>query len=98
MPLYLLYCVAVLICIPTTLHARPVECVISNAPESLTDFSFLIGHHEVTLHAWTGESWTPPRPTLAQWRGWYGLDDMAIYDEWKDPGAEPANIGINVRF
>ncbi len=97
-PFYFLFCVTALISIPTAPHAKLVECVRSNAPESLTDFSFLIGHHEVTLHGWTGETWTPPRPTVAQWRGWYGLEDMAIYDEWKDPGAEPANIGINVRF
>ncbi|MCR9259256.1 MAG: hypothetical protein NXH95_06010 [Pseudomonadaceae bacterium] len=97
-PLYLFCCLAALISVSATQHAEAVECDSSNAPETLTDFSFLIGRHEVSLHAWTGEAWTPPRPTIAEWRGWYGLDDMAIYDEWKDPGAEPSNIGINVRF
>jgi hypothetical protein len=97
-PIYLPVMVAALISIPSTLRAETVECTAGEVPKALADFSFLIGHHDVTLHGWTGETWTPPRPTLAQWRGWYGLDGKAIYDEWKDPGAEPANIGVNVRF
>ncbi len=97
-PLYVPIIVAALISIPTTLRAEPMVCNPSDAPEALTDFSFLIGHHEVTLHAWAGDTWTPPRPTTAHWRGWYGLDGNSVYDEWKDQGAEPANIGINVRF
>ncbi len=59
-------------------------------------FDFLIGQHEVTLHAWTGTGWTPPRPVNARWNGKRGLDDLAIYDEWFDP--HQGSKGVNVRI
>ncbi len=65
-----------------------------DAPAETAQFEFLLGDHDVTLHAWTGSGWTPPRPVNARWRGWYGLDGHAIYDEWKDP---TSGAGINVR-
>ena len=69
-----------------------------DAPEETQQFAFLVGNHDVTLHAWTGNGWTPPRPINAQWRGWYGLDGMAIYDEWIDPQPDTGGLGTNVRL
>ncbi len=69
-----------------------------DAPEETRQFAFLIGEHQVTLHAWTGTGWTPPRPVNARWRGWYGLDGMAIYDEWIDPQPDTGGLGVNVRL
>ncbi|MEM7100246.1 MAG: hypothetical protein AAF541_18405 [Pseudomonadota bacterium] len=66
------------------------------APE-LAQFHFLVGQHTVQLHAWTGHAWTPPRPISARWNGWYGLEGMAIYDEWIDPDPQRGGLGVNVR-
>ncbi len=65
------------------------------ATPSERQFDFLLGEHDVTLHAWTGSAWTPPRPVNAQWHGRRGLADAAIYDEWFDP---QAGQGVNVRL
>jgi hypothetical protein len=70
----------------------------AQAPDALTQFNFLLGTHEVTLHAWLGETWSPARPINAQWRGWYGLEGFAIYDEWIDPDPTRGGRGINVRM
>jgi hypothetical protein len=74
-----------------------------SAPSELAQFSFLIGDYTIDAQAWAGKDWTAPGqvPVPARWNGWYGLDGMAIYDEWytQDPGvnAETAR-GVNVRF
>ena len=78
----------------TCAHLKPSN----KAPEKIAQFAFLIGEHDVTLHAWTGNQWTPARPIKARWRGWYGLQGMAIFDEWLDPDPTRGNVGINVRF
>ena len=67
----------------------------ANGEDASTQFDFLIGDHDVTLHAWAGTGWTPPRPVNARWRGWRGLDEQAIYDEWQDP---QSGVGVNVRM
>ena len=73
-----------------------------NAPEEISQFSFLIGDYTITLHAWQGDQWSPPQPgTFARWNGYYGLGGMAIIDEWfnPDPGLDPdAPRGVNVRM
>ena len=69
-----------------------------DAPAATRQFEFLLGNHDVTLHAWTGSGWTPPRPTNAHWRGWYGQDGMVIYDEWIDPDPNSGGRGTNVRL
>lgn len=72
-----------------------------HAPIATKQFDFLVGDFEVTLHAWRNNAWTPPRPTKARWNGWYGLEGMAIVDEWfdPDPAANPkGGRGINVRM
>ena len=69
-----------------------------DAPPETRQFEFLLGDHDVALHAWTGEGWTPPRPVNARWRGWYGLSGHAIYDEWEDPQPNTGGAGINVRL
>lgn len=71
----------------------------AEAPPQMRQFAFLLGEFEITLHAWQGEGWSPPRPARARWNGRYGLNGMAIYDEWYDPGPdEPvASWGVNVR-
>lgn len=68
------------------------------APDQLAQFDFLLGTHEVTLHAWLGEKWSPARPGHAQWRGWHGLDGYAVYDEWIDPDPTRGSHGVNVRM
>ena len=73
----------------------------SGAPAETRQFAFLIGDHDVSLHAWRNGAWTPPRPVSAKWRGWYGLDGHAVYDEWIDPDTTQVaggNHGINVRM
>jgi hypothetical protein len=72
--------------------------VSASAPTETQQFAFLLGEHEVTLHAWTGSAWTPPRPVNAHWRGWYGLSGAAIYDEWVDPAPNTGGLGVNVRI
>ena len=83
----------------------PVRCdktqLHPSAPLETRQFEFLVGDFAINLHAWQGGAWTPPRPTKARWNGWYGLNGMAIVDEWYDP--EPAidpngGRGINVRM
>ncbi|WP_370336473.1 hypothetical protein [Parvularcula marina] len=73
-----------------------------NAPEELSQFAFLIGDYTISAHAWQNGAWSPPRPgTPARWNGYYGLEGMAIVDEWygRDPGIEPeTGRGINVRM
>ena len=59
------------------------------------DFDFLLGEHDVSLHAWTASGWTPPRPTQAQWHGHRSLKDQVIQDEWFDP---ENGDGINIRY
>lgn len=71
-----------------------------DAPPETRQFDFLIGRYEMTLHAWTGDGWTPARPVNALWEGWYGLDGRAIVDEWFDldtTNGRPPTRGVNVR-
>lgn len=63
--------------------------------QASTDFDFLLGEHDVALHAWTPAGWSPPRPVNAQWHGRRGLRDAVIIDEWFDP---QAGDGVNVRL
>jgi hypothetical protein len=89
----LIYCTAAAAadaCDPGTPHP--------NAAEQINQFAFLIGDHEVTLHAWSANGWTPPRPLNARWRGWYGLDGMTIQDEWSDPDPNTGGLGVNIRL
>lgn len=37
---------------------------VSDVPSQ--QFDFLLGEHEVTLHAWTAQGWSPPRPINAR--------------------------------
>ncbi len=67
-------------------------------PPPERQFDFLLGEHEIALHAWQGDRWSPPRPEGARWRGWLGLGDQAIYDEWHDPHPDQGGSGINVRL
>jgi hypothetical protein len=87
---------------PGLLAAQTSACDVgeasASAPAETQQFAFLLGDHEVTLHAWTGSDWTPPRPVNARWRGWYGLSGSAIYDEWEDPDPERGGLGVNVRI
>lgn len=84
----------------------PARCAYgaphAEAPAEMAEFSFLIGDFTVTLHGWRDDAWTPPRPGApARWNGRYGLEGMAIVDEWfdPDPGFESgASRGINVRI
>lgn len=73
-----------------------------DAPAELAQFSFLVGDFDITSHVWQGLDWSPARPgPHARWNGWYGLDGMAIYDEWydPDPGFDRSGFkGVNVRF
>lgn len=70
-----------------------------NAPPQTSQFGFLIGEFEISLHGWHDGAWSPPRPMGAHWNGRYGLNGMAIYDEWYDPGPDdPDGVwGVNVR-
>ena len=77
------------------LHFTLLLCISSVSQADTDQFDFLIGQHEVTLHAWTGTGWTPPRPVNAKWNGRRGLDGLAIYDEWFDP--QQGSKGVNVR-
>ena len=72
-------------------------------PAETAQFEFMLGTHEVTLHAWQAASsnWTPPRPINAEWNGYWGLDGAAIVDEWFDPPSSPDDLaarGVNVRI
>ena len=91
-----------LLACPGMLAAQESTCDVGSlsdsAPAETQQFSFLLGDHEVTLHAWTGSGWTPPRPVNARWRGWYGLSGTAIYDEWEDPDPNTGGLGVNVRM
>lgn len=73
-----------------------------NAAPELAQFEFLIGDYSISLHAWTGEAWTPPKPGVtARWNGRYVLGGMAIMDEWynPDPAQDPdAPRGVNIRM
>lgn len=69
----------------------------ADAPQETAQFHFMVGQHEVALHAWTGQAWTPPRPQGARWNGWYGLAGLAVYDEWIDPDPVRGGLGVNVR-
>lgn len=73
-----------------------------NPPET-DEFTFLLGTHDIALHAWQPQSgtWTPPRPVGAEWNGYWGLGGAAIVDEWFDPPADDTALkgrGINVRI
>ncbi|MEZ5921701.1 MAG: hypothetical protein R3C60_10165 [Parvularculaceae bacterium] len=86
--------------------APPSRCEFGaphqNAPPELSQFAFLIGDYTITLHAWRGDQWSPPQPGVtARWNGYYGLEGMAIIDEWyhPDPAQDPnASRGVNVRM
>jgi hypothetical protein len=69
------------------------------APPETAQFGFLIGEFDIALHGWQGDGWSPPRSVGARWNGRYGLNGMAIYDEWFDPGpdADVGVWGVNVR-
>jgi hypothetical protein len=70
-----------------------------DAPPQTRQFAFLIGTFDMSLHGWEGDDWGPARPAGARWTGRYGLNGMAIYDEWYDPGPDdPDGVwGVNVR-
>ena len=87
---------AVLLSAPVLAVTCPVKSA-PDAPEAFSQFHFLVGVHEMDLHAWTGHAWTPPRPQGAHWRGWVGLDGHAIYDEWVDMDPRSGGLGVNVR-
>lgn len=74
----------------------------AHAPEEIAQFAFLIGDFRVQFHAWINGAWSPPQPgNTARWNGHYGLDGMAIIDEWfhPDPATDPnAPRGVNVRM
>lgn len=73
-----------------------------SAPAETSQFAFLVGDYKIYLHKWLGDQWSPAQPGVtARWNGWYGLDGMAIVDEWfsPDPAQNPdAARGINVRM
>ena len=74
----------------------------AEAPEELSQFAFLVGDYQVRFHAWINGTWSPPQPgRTARWNGYYGLNGMAIIDEWysPDPATDPNGPrGINVRM
>ena len=75
----------------------------ADAPPEFSQFQFLVGDFTIDAQAWTGDGWTPPRQVEhpARWNGWYGLNGMAIYDEWYtvDPAQDPqTQRGVNVRM
>ncbi|MEM7365686.1 MAG: hypothetical protein AAF525_16835 [Pseudomonadota bacterium] len=88
------------------LPVAPATCdygkVHPNAPKEIAQFDFLVGDYQVTMHQWLGKQWSPPQPGVtARWNGYYGLDGMAIVDEWfhPDPAQKPdSSRGINVRM
>lgn len=69
------------------------------APAATRQFQFLIGDFDISLHGWQNGAWTPPRAAGARWNGRWGLNGMAVYDEWFDPGPDrPDGVwGVNVR-
>ncbi len=73
-----------------------------DAPAETKQFEFLVGDYTIHMHKWLGEDWSPAQPGVtARWNGWYGLNGMAIVDEWysPDPAQDPAGgRGINVRM
>ena len=83
--------------------AGPAACDFGRpnpeAPPETAQFAFLIGEFHISLHGWQGDGWTPPRAEGARWNGRYGLNGMAIYDEWFDPSADDTDgtWGVNVR-
>ncbi|MGD2129646.1 MAG: hypothetical protein PVJ33_14195 [Lysobacterales bacterium] len=83
---------------PTCAYGEPHP----NAAPELSQFAFLIGDYSITLHAWDGENWSPPKAGVtARWNGRYALGGMAIMDEWyyPDPAQDPdAPRGVNVRM
>jgi hypothetical protein len=84
----------------TTSRACEPGALHPDAPAETRQFEFLIGRYEMSLHAWTGDGWSPPRPVPALWEGWYGLDGRAIVDEWFDLDTRndrPPVRGVNVR-
>lgn len=72
----------------------------ADAPPETRQFAFLIGEFDIALKAWRDGAWTAPRAVGARWNGWWGLNGMAIYDEWYDPGTDdPSGTwGVNVRL
>jgi hypothetical protein len=90
----------------TALPTAPPGCAYGaphpNAPPEISQFDFLVGDYSITLHAWNGDDWSPPQPGVtARWNGRYGLDGMAIIDEWfhPDPAQDAdASRGVNVRM
>lgn len=92
----------ILLCVTSLVNAIDGACEVGavspSAPPETQQFAFLLGHHDITLHGWTGDGWTPPRPLNAQWNGWYGLAGEAIFDEWHDPQPDSGGHGVNVRI
>ncbi|HSM35152.1 MAG TPA: hypothetical protein VK837_02035 [Longimicrobiales bacterium] len=85
----------------TTTRACEPGALHPDAPLETRQFDFLIGRYEMSLHAWTGDGWSPPRPVGALWEGWYGLDGRVIVDEWFDLDTRndrPPVRGVNVRI
>ena len=88
------------------LPTAPPTCsygkVHPNAPKEIAQFDFMVGDYQVTMHRWLGKQWSPAQPGVtARWNGRYGLDGMAIVDEWfhPDPAQKPdSSRGINVRM
>lgn len=57
--------------------APPETCdygeMSASAPAETGQFAFLIGDYTIHLHAWMGESWSPPQPGVtARWNGRWG--------------------------
>ena len=84
----------------TSSAALANPCIVAPIDPKAPDraFDFLVGQHDVTLHAWWNETWSAPRPTPAEWHGWRGLAGQAIYDEWHDPDPAQGGSGVNVRI
>ena len=62
-------------------------------PPEFSQFEFLIGDFDVTVHRMTDAGWGPAIGT-ARWNGRYALDGRAIMDWWYDD----TDAGINVRM
>ena len=103
-----------IVCVQSPLYAQGVDDNLApprcdygdphpDYAEGLAPFSFLIGDYVVTGHIWLAEQqrWSPPQPGVySRWVGYYGLNGMAIYDEWfnQDLALDPnSSGGINVR-
>ncbi len=70
-----------------------------DAPAEIEQFAFMVGNHRVEAHVWTEDGWSEEY-FEAEWHGRWGLDGMAIVDEWHGVVFSPdipQNLGVNVR-